>query len=56
MIVFFKQYLSKNYIFIIIQSIILLIFFLIFCLIIYLVYKKPKIYYKGISNIPLDKN
>lgn len=53
MVKFFKQYLQMAPYSELFQCLILLVFFLIFLLVLFLVMKKPKVYYKQVSELPL---
>ncbi|XOD67873.1 MAG: CcoQ/FixQ family Cbb3-type cytochrome c oxidase assembly chaperone [Flavobacteriales bacterium Tduv] len=54
MIFFFKQYVTATEYGDLLQSGVLLFFFLIFCIVVFWVYKKPKDYYKEVSDLPLE--
>lgn len=53
MIKFFKQYLTATEYGDLLQSGVLVYFFLIFCIVVFFVYKKPEGYYKESSELPL---
>jgi len=58
MIGFFKKHLAQVPYADLLQSLVLILFFLFFCLTIFFVYRKPKDYYKEVRDLPLqeDKN
>ena len=56
MIIFFKKYLTQVSYIDLLQSLVLIIFFIIFCLTVFLVYRKPKDYYKEVSDLPLQED
>lgn len=55
MIKFFKQYLQTAPYSEILQSMALLLFFLVFACVIFIIWKKPKNYYKEVSGLPLEE-
>ncbi|XCI75822.1 MAG: cytochrome oxidase [Flavobacteriales bacterium] len=54
MIKFFKQYITTTKYGDVLQSGVLVFFFLLFCLVVFFVYKKPKGYYKEVMDLPLE--
>lgn len=56
MIEFFNKHLTGVPYADFLQSFVLVLFFLVFCLTVFIVYRKPKNYYKDINNLPIEEN
>lgn len=54
MIVSFNKYLSHIPNANILQSLVLILFFFLFCFTVFSIYRKPKYYYKYIQGLPLE--